>query len=196
MCFIQFPLTPGKPGSKFLPEFIRVDTLALLVTLGTFFSAAATVASAETVSRSVVVPGTPAQVWALIGSFCAIEKWLPPVGTCSEDGNNPPTRTLVTRDGSATFVERQTARNDSENFYSYEFVSSPLPVTHYSATIRVAANGQDGSTVTWNGTYTPDVGHEDEAAAALDGIYASGLESIHRLAEQQFAPLALNRATP
>jgi hypothetical protein len=196
MRFFQFPPTPGKPGPKIPPYGINASTLALLLTLGTCFSAAATAESPATVSRSVVVQGTPAEVWAMIGSFCAIEKWLPPVGTCTEDGNTPPTRTLVTRDGTATFVERQTARSDSENFYSYAFVSSPLPVTRYSATIRVAANGQYRSTVTWNGTYTRDAGKEDDAATALDGIYKSGLESIQRLAEQQLAPSASNRATP
>ena len=98
--------------------------------------------------------------------------------------------------GTATFVERQTDRNDTEHYYSYVFVSSPLPVTHYSSTIRVTANGHGESTVIWNGTYTPDTGKEKEAAAALDGIYASGLESIQRIAEHQAAPVASNRAAP
>jgi Polyketide cyclase / dehydrase and lipid transport len=193
---IQSSVTPRQPGRKFPPYGSNATILTLLLTLGACFSAAAAAESPAAVARSVVVQGTPAEVWAMIGSFCAIENWLPPVGTCTEDGKTPPTRTLVTRDGSATFVERETARSDSENFYSYVFVSSPLPVTRYSATIRVAANGQNGSTVTWNGTYTPDAGKGDEAAAALDGIYKSGLESIQQLAEQQLAPSAPNRATP
>jgi hypothetical protein len=196
MRFIQFPVAPGKPGPKNLPNRIDANTLALLLAVGACFGAAAPAASAADISRSVVVQGAPAAVWAMIGSFCAIENWLPPVGTCSEDGGTPPTRTLVTRDGTATFVERQTARSDSETFYSYVFVSSPLPVSRYASSIRVTANGQGESTVTWSGTYTPDAGKESEAAAALDGIYASGLESIQRLAEQQLAPLASKRAAP
>jgi hypothetical protein len=196
MRFIQFPVAPGKPGPKIPPNRIDANTLALLLAVGACFGAAAPAASAADISRSVVVQGAPAAVWAMIGSFCAIENWLPPVGTCSEDGGTPPTRTLVTRDGTATFVERQTARSDSETFYSYVFVSSPLPVSRYASSIRVTANGQGESTVTWSGTYTPDAGKESEAAAALDGIYASGLESIQRLAEQQLAPLASKRAAP
>ena len=193
---IQFPVTPGKPGLKFLPFCINAGALALLMSLGTCLSAAAAVESPASVSRSVIVQGTPAEIWAMMGSFCAIERWLPPVGTCTEDGKAPPTRTLVTRDGKAVFVERQTARSDSEYFYSYVFVSSPLPVTGYSSTIRVTASGEGRSTVTWNGTYSPDAGKVDEAATALDGIYKSGLESIQRLAEQQLPSSASNRATP
>ena len=59
-------------------------------------SAGASAASAATLSRSVDVSGTPAAVWSMIGPFCAIKDWLPPIGACSEDGKTPPTRTLIT----------------------------------------------------------------------------------------------------
>ena len=103
-------------------EFVRYAALcAVALSLGTF------AASAATLSRSMEVNGAPATVWSAIGAFCAIKDWLPPVGMCIEDGKTPPTRTLVTKDGKASFVEKQTARNDREHSYSYTFVSSPLP---------------------------------------------------------------------
>ena len=37
--------------------------------------------SAATLSRSADVNGTVSAVWSLIGPFCAIKDWLPPVGT-------------------------------------------------------------------------------------------------------------------
>jgi hypothetical protein len=103
---------------------------------------------------------------------------LPPVGICIEDGKTPPTRTLVTKDGKAAFVEKQTARNDAEHSYSYAFVSSPLPVTNYSSTIKVTAKGEGTSVVTWTGTYTPDSGKERDASEALNGVYEAGLSAI------------------
>jgi Polyketide cyclase / dehydrase and lipid transport len=196
MQFIQFPVVRGHSAPRGAGHAISAQTMALLLVASACFSASACAETPAAISRTVVVQGSPAQVWAMIGSFCAIELWLPPVGTCSEDGAFPPTRTLVTRDGTATFIERQTARSDTETFYSYVFVSSPLPVSRYSATIRVKGIGKDESTVTWSGTYTPDAGKENEAAAALDGIYASGLESIQRLAVAQLAPLASPRVAP
>jgi hypothetical protein len=117
-------------------------------------------------------------VWSMIGPFCAIKDWLPPVGTCTEDGKIPPTRTLVTKDGKATFVEMQTARSDARHFYTYTFQSSPLPVTHYKSTIEVVAKGEGVSTVTWRGTYTPEPGKEKDANDALAGIYSAGLDAI------------------
>lgn len=196
MKFIQFPVVRGHSTPKDVGHGISPHTRALLMATGACLSAVACAEMPAAITRSVVVQGQPAQVWAMIGSFCAIEHWLPPVGTCSEDGASPPTRTLVTRDGASTFIERQTARSDSETFYSYVFVSTPLPLSRYSATIRVKANGEGASTVTWSGTYTPDAGKENEAATALNGIYASGLESIQRLAAAQFAPLASQGGAP
>jgi hypothetical protein len=135
-------------------------------------------ACAASLSRSVDVEGTPATVWSMIGPFCAIKDWLPPVGTCTEDGRAPPTRTLVTRDGKATFVETQTARSDARHYYSYTFVTSPLPITHYASTIEVEANGKGTSTITWRATYVPDPGKETDANDALSGIYGAGLDAI------------------
>ena len=135
-------------------------------------------ANAATLSRTVQVQGSPSSVWALIGPYCAIKDWLPPVGICIEDGKTPPTRTLVTKDGKAAFVETQTARNDREYTYSYMFVSSPLPVTNYSSTIKVTAKGEGSSVITWTGTYTPDTGKEKDASEALNGVYEAGLSTI------------------
>src|SRR4051794_38739238 len=64
-------------------------------------------ANADSLTRSAVVSGTPSQVWAIVGPFCAIKDWLPPVGSCTQSPESPLVRTLVTKDGKATFVERQ-----------------------------------------------------------------------------------------
>jgi len=135
-------------------------------------------ASAVTLSRSADVNGSVAAVWSLIGPFCAIKDWLPPVGTCTENGGSVPERTLVTKDGTATFIEAQTARSDADHSYSYTFKSSPLPVTDYVSTIKVVAKTDGISTVTWSSTFVPNAGKEKDALEALTGIYDSGLGMI------------------
>ena len=135
-------------------------------------------APAATISRSTDVKASAAAVWSMIGPFCAIKDWLPPVGECVEDGKTPPTRVLVTKDGKAAFVETQTARNDAERSYSYAFLSSPLPVSNYASTIKVTANSDGTSTVTWSGSYVPDQGKEKAASEALNGVYEAGLAEI------------------
>lgn len=141
-------------------------------------SAAAAPEYTASISQKIDVRGTPSAVWSAIGEFCAIKDWLPPVGSCIQDGKSPPTRTLITKDGSAAFVELQTARNDAEHFYSYTFLTTPLPIQRYTATISVAAKSADVSTVIWQGSYIPDQGKENDAHSALLGIYNAGLSGI------------------
>ena len=131
-----------------------------------------------TLSRSIEVTASAAEIWAAIGAFCSVPDWHPAVGTCSHDGESPPTRTLVTVDGQATFVELETARDDAMFTYSYAILSGPLPITDYIATISVAEMADGGSTVTWSSHYTPLEGHDETAASALTGIYDSGLAAI------------------
>ena len=134
--------------------------------------------SAATLSRSADVNGTVSAVWSLIGPFCAIKDWLPPVGTCTEKTGPAPERTLVTKDGKATFVEAQTARSEADHSYSYTFKSSPVPVTDYVSTIKVVAKSDGVSTVTWSSTFVPNAGKEKDALEALTGIYDAGLTMI------------------
>jgi polyketide cyclase/dehydrase/lipid transport protein len=135
-------------------------------------------ALSATLSRSVDVNAPPAAVWSMIGPWCAIKDWLPPVGSCTEKAGPPRERTLVTKDGKATFIERETARNEADHSYSYAFKSTPLPVTGYEATIKVIAKGPIMSTVTWSSTYMPNAGKEQDAQKALTEIYDAGLSTI------------------
>jgi hypothetical protein len=144
----------------------------------TAWNAVESPAAAAELTRSITVAAEPAAVWSLIGPFCAIKDWHPVVGSCSEDGLAPPVRTLVTKDGKVTFVEMQVARDDARHTYSYDFVSSPFPVTRYVGTITVLPHGYGTSTIVWHGVYTPLPGKDAEAAAAFAGVYEPGLAAI------------------
>jgi hypothetical protein len=163
-----------KPSKQ---NFSVVTQIAALGAMA-FLSVDVSPAFAATLSRSVDVSATLSQVWSMIGPFCAIKDWLPPVGTCTENGGSPSERTLVTKDGKATFVESQSARSDAEHSYSYTFKSSPLPVTAYASTIKVVPKSDGVSTVVWSSTYVPDPGKEQAAREALTGIYEAGLATI------------------
>lgn len=154
---------------------MRISTIIIAAAV---LSAGTVAASAETVTKSVDVNGTPSAVWAAIGPFCSIQDWHPAIGKCTTDGKTPPTRTLVTKDGKATFVELQTARDDKDYSYSYAIKSSPLPLTDYQSTLKVEPKGSGMSTITWNSTFTPASGKDAAAKDAVGGIYQSGLDAV------------------
>ena len=133
-------------------------------------------AAAPTLSRSVTVTADAATVWTLIGPFCSLSDWHPVVGSCTigDDG----TRTIITADGSATFIEREVARDDAAQTYSYAIISSPLPIADYIATISVNETAPGVSTITWSSHYTAFDGQDEAAAAALAGIYEAGFAGI------------------
>lgn len=146
----------------------RLLVLALAVS-------AAGPAAAASLDKSVEVDAPAADVWRRIGPFCAIQDWHPAFGRCAETGG---VRTLTTKDGKATFVEKETARDDRAMTYSYAIETSPLPVTGYVSTLEVTPKGKDKSTVEWLATYTPDQGKDADAATAIGKIYQSGLDAI------------------
>src|SRR4051794_31739541 len=155
----------------------RALAIAGLASLGLMAGPASAEAPAS-LTRSVVVQASPSAVWAAVGPFCAIGQWHPAIGSCALDGKAKPTRTLLTRDGAAKFVELQVARNEAARSYSYSFTSAPVPVTHYVSTFSVKPSGKGASVVTWHGEYTPNDGQSAAASAALTGIYESGLAAI------------------
>jgi hypothetical protein len=152
--------------------------LSTMIAVAALLAGGTSAASAASVTKTADVTGTPDQIWAAIGPFCSIQDWHPAIGKCTTDGKTPPTRTLVTKDGKATFVELQTARDDKGYSYSYAIKTSPLPLTDYVSTIKVAAKGKDMSTITWNSTFTPASGKEAAASDAVGGIYQSGLDAV------------------
>ena len=130
---------------------MRIRTTIASAALLSFGAGAA---SAASVTKSIEVDAPPAKVWAMIGPFCSISAWHPAIGKCTTDGNAEPTRTLVTIDGKATFVEIETARDEKGMSYSYAIKSSPLQLSDYKSTIKVEPKGEGLSTITRRYLYT------------------------------------------
>jgi Polyketide cyclase / dehydrase and lipid transport len=176
MSFVYRMSTEAVPSARGAASNTRIAVLKSIIALSLVGIGAS--ASAATLEKSIIVQADSAAVWSYIGPTCAIKDWLPPVGSCTEDGKAAPTRTLVTKDGTATFVELLTERSDREHRYTYKFLSSPVPVTDYQSTIRVVPNGKNSSTVIWRATYVANQGKEKDANDTLAGIYAAGLDQI------------------
>jgi len=65
--------------------------------------------------------------------------------------------------------------------YTYSILSGPLPVTDYTATIRVREAEGGGSSVTWSSEFTPSGAPESDAVAAIRGVYEAGFENLRKM---------------
>lgn len=165
-----------------LPIRLSLRTPHCLVTalVGLALIARCTGAAALEVTRARVIAAPPAAVWSLIGGFCDIARWHPQVTRCTQSTESgAPVRVLVAAGGLGTIVEIETVRDEAALRYGYRFVSGPLPVKGYDATIAVTPIGT-GSAVTWTATFEADGMSEADATADIAGVYEAGLAGIAR----------------
>jgi len=70
-----------------------------------------------------------------------------------------------------------TEHSDSDRYYAYEILESPLPIRDYSSRIAVTASDQ-GSLIQWNSEFEADGAPEEEVAELISGIYRAGLDNV------------------
>jgi hypothetical protein len=131
-------------------------------------------------SVSRIVPASPDKVWNLIGGFDALPDWLPYIleSVAVEGGR---VRRLQNPEGEV-IIERLVDFNEAERHYSYAILQAPFPVNGYVSTIRVhAVPGRDDvAEVQWSGRFNPDNATEQEVVDLFPGIYADGLDALHK----------------
>lgn len=120
------------------------------------------------------------QVWDLIGSFNALPDWHPAVERSTlENGGQVRKLRLA---GGGTIIERLERIDDNEHLYTYSIIDSPLPVSEYTATIRVHQDDESDKTVVeWSSSFTPSGAPENEAVKVIENIYQSGFDNLKRI---------------
>ncbi|PRA33094.1 SRPBCC family protein [Pseudomonas poae] len=130
-----------------------------------------------TASAVIEIPVSADKVWALVGGFNDLPKWLPLI-VKSEPSEGGRVRHLATADGGVVVERLQTFDNVART-YSYTIEESPFPVSAYLATVQVEALTDSSAKVTWSGVFTPVAGVTDEAVEELfAGVYAGGVEAL------------------
>lgn len=122
-----------------------------------------------------------ADVWAVVGDFGKIAKWLPPLSDSgllhgATGGEVGDLRHCVI-DGGPTLTESQTARSDADHSYSYAITEGALPLQNYRSTISLSAAG-DQTVVQWSSTFDPDPGEEDNVTGMIEGVYQAGIDHL------------------
>jgi carbon monoxide dehydrogenase subunit G len=146
----------------------------------------------QKVTETIRIEASADQVWARIRNFDALKDWHPAVAESPADrGNEEGSVRSIKLKGGGELTETLEVYSDALKKYSYRAKNGgALPVTNYSSTIMVTADGS-GAVVEWRGAFyrgypnnDPPPDQNDEAAVrAITGVYTSGLQNLKKLVE-------------
>lgn len=149
----------------------------------------------QKVEESIVINAPPAKVWAVVGDFNGLPKWLAPVESSKvTDGNKEGSvRTLTVKGGEQLeeVLDGYDAQAMTLRYRANGANVNVLPVNNYSSSIMVKPEGTNASKVTWRGAFyrgymnnepPPDL-NDDAAIKAVTGLYKSGLQKLKEVVE-------------
>tara|TARA_R110002072_G_scaffold5527_11_gene35456 strand:- start:10185 stop:10604 length:420 start_codon:yes stop_codon:yes gene_type:complete len=119
-------------------------------------------------------------VWDILGDFAGVKVGGPVTAVSVEGEGVGAVRTITM--GGANIVERLEAYDAGAMALKYAITNDdcPLPVSNYSATISVTADGDNACTVDWIGTFEPKGAPEEAASEMVRGIYTGGIAGARK----------------
>ena len=146
----------------------------------------------QKVTETITIEASADAVWARIKDFDALAKWHPAVAASpATSGNSEGSVRNLELKGGGKLVETLSKHDDAARLYTYRAKDGgALPVTNYTSTIQVKADGGK-AVVEWRGAFyrgfpnnDPPPDQNDEAAVkAVTGVYQSGLANLKKIAE-------------
>jgi len=119
------------------------------------------------------------RLWEKFGGWCAIKDWHPAVASCEESmEGDAKMRVLTLKDGGKI---KEKLLDVKPNFYRYEILESPLPVTNYQAQFALTPDDDDEDEINfaWSAVFDPAEGKDKkEARDVIDTIFKAGLDNI------------------
>ena len=146
------------------------------------------------VSQSVSINAPAAKVWKAMKDFNGLNTWHPAVAKDEiVEGKNDAVgavRLLTLKDG-GTIKEKLLAFNGPARKFRYAILEGVLPVSDYSSSVSVVADGKGKSKVTWTGRFhrkntgdSPADNENDKTAVdTITGVYRAGLDNLKKMME-------------
>jgi Polyketide cyclase / dehydrase and lipid transport len=127
-----------------------------------------------TVTVSEDINAKASAVWAALSDFGGIEVGGPITSFETTGKGVGMVRTIGM--GGGKVVERLDRHDPAQMVFTYSILNEdcPLPVSGYSATVKIVAKGE-GCNVNWSGTFEPKGVPEADAMRVVEGIYRGGI---------------------
>ena len=155
---------------------MRMMKLALIALAATI--AWSVTAEALEVKKRREAPGTPADVWAMVGEFCAIKDWHPAVADCVEETEGDVVfRTLTLKDG-GKIKEKLTEKERHE--LQLRDARHPAPGQELQSEPSESARttSENRVEIVWQATFDAEGASDDDAKKNITGILDDGVDGI------------------
>ena len=140
------------------------------------------------VSVTERVEASAAAVWALVGDFNLVRRWMPSVEHSTKMGEGIGTERILLISGGARVIERLDALDEAARSLTYSFVAGPLPVASCATTLAVIEEGAMACTVSWSSRIEPEGLAPEEIARLYRELYRAGCANLRRLMARPFPP--------
>jgi uncharacterized protein YndB with AHSA1/START domain len=151
--------------------------------------------SRQKVDESISIDAPVAKVWALVGDFNGMHKWVPPVeSSTATNGNTVGSERTLTIKGGEQLGESLDAYDAAAMSLRYRMKApnlKVLPVNNYSSSISVVADGPSRSKINWKGAFyrgymnnePPPELNDDAAVKAITALYQASLANLKKVVE-------------
>jgi len=132
--------------------------------------------------RSSVIDAPVGRVWALVGDFGGVTRWMPFVVRCEieDDASSSEVGAVrrVEQNNDVNLRERLVALSETDHSYSYAFVEGNLPIRHYAATIRLfPITDEDRTYLHWSGEFDVDPKDAAEMMKLIESSWTTAINA-------------------
>lgn len=125
-----------------------------------------------------LIPASAKEVWALVGDFSALDRFVEAVDRCTVEGEGPgAVRTLTLQDGGQVQEKLDTLDNE-QHILTYSIIESPMPIQNYTGIMQVREAENGKSEFIWASSFDAEDEMEDEMLETLEGLYSLGVEGL------------------
>lgn len=128
-----------------------------------------------TVTVTETIQGDAGRVWSLLSDFAGIQVGGPITSFETEGEGVGMVRTIGM--GGGRIVERLDHHDAGDMAFAYSIINEDcvLPVSQYSARVKVTDQRDGSCRVDWTGTFEPKGVPEADAIQLVEGIYRGGI---------------------
>jgi hypothetical protein len=133
-----------------------------------------------TVTVSEDIKAKADQVWAALSDFGGIKVGGPVTSVETQGKGVGMVRTIGI--GGGKVVERLDRHDAKAMVFAYSITNEdcPLPVSGYSATVKITDKGDGSCNVNWSGTFKAKGAPEADAMKVIEGIYRGGIAGARK----------------